>query len=429
MSLEKYNENRKKSIKQINQEKMKRKLSILSLLFLLTVATGFACTTAVISGKATKDGRPMLWKNRDTGAVKNKIMIFHDGKYTYTGLVNSGDKTGKSIWIGYNSAGFAIMNSASYNLNNDTIRQTGGEGRLMKRALQTCATVDDFEKLLHSLPRPIRLEANFGVIDAKGGAAYFEVGNFKVFKIDANDQAVAPNGYLIRTNYSFMGTPGKGGGYIRYVSTQKVLEKAVDNGGVTIKTIMQDATKNLHHSLTGTNLWDYVSLPAGHQKMVWFRDYVPRGISASSCMVQGVKAGQNAALTTMWTDLGWPLASVTIPVVLSKESTLPVVMQYDKQYKDAPLCHFALALKSRCYTYKWGTSSKYYMNVNALLNADKTGILQILKPLDNQLIAESKVVIGKWVDAGKVNQKELDALYLQIDKQVRDFYKEHFGLQ
>ena len=27
-----------------------------------------ACTTAVISGKYTKDGKPMLWKNRDTWA-------------------------------------------------------------------------------------------------------------------------------------------------------------------------------------------------------------------------------------------------------------------------------------------------------------------------------------------------------------------------
>ncbi len=408
---------------------MKKKLLLLSAFLFFAVATGVACTTAVISGKATKDGRPMLWKNRDTGAVKNKIMIFHDGKYTYAGLVNSGDKTGKSIWIGYNSAGFAIMNSASYNLNNDTIRQSGGEGRLMKRALQTCATVDDFQKLLESLPKPTRLEANFGVIDAKGGAAYFELGNFKIYKIDANDQAVAPNGYLIRTNYSFMGTPGKGGGYIRYVSTRKVFEKAVKNGGITVKTIMRDATKNLHHSLTGINLWDYVNLPSGHEKMVWFRDYVPRRISASSCMVQGVKPHQNPSLTTMWTDLGWPLASVTIPVILSKENTLPSVLKYDKKLKDAPLCHMALALKSRCYTYHWGTSSKYYINVNALLNADKTGILQILKPLDDQLIAEGEEQIRKWEKADKVNQKELNALYEKIDKQVRSYYSEHFGLE
>jgi len=69
------------------------------------------------------------------------------------------------------------------------------------------------------------------------------------------------------------------------------------------------------------------------------------------------------------------------------------------------------------------------MNVNALLNADKTGILQVLEPLDNQLIKESKAVIKKWVAKDKVNQKELNALYQKIDDQVRNYYKEHFGLQ
>ncbi len=408
---------------------MSKKINIIAILLLFFFSSAYACTTAVISGKATKDGRPMLWKNRDTWAVNNRIVIFTDGKYKCTGLVNSKDKKGNSIWIGYNSAGFAIMNSASYNLNNDTIKQTGLEGHLMKKALQNCATIDEFEKMLNDMPQPRRLEANFGVIDAQGGAAYFELGNYKVIKIDANDQAVAPNGYLIRTNYSFMGTPGKGGGYIRYVSTQQVLENAVRNGGITIKTIMRDATKNLHHSLTGTNLWDYVSLPADHQKMVWFRDYVPRTGSASSCMVQGVTPGQNTSLTTMWTDLGWPLASVTIPVILSPKNTLPSVLQYDKNVKDAPLCHFALTLKNRCFTYKWGTSSKYYMNVNALLNADKTGILQVLQPLDNQLITESKTKIKKWEKANKVNQKELNTLYEQIDDQVLHFYHKYFGLK
>ena len=53
----------------------------------------------------------------------------------------------------------------------------------MKKALQTCATIDEFEQMLKELPQPIRLEANFGVIDAQGGAAYFELSNFKYVKI------------------------------------------------------------------------------------------------------------------------------------------------------------------------------------------------------------------------------------------------------
>jgi len=127
-------------------------LSIAFVLFLsFLTLNSFACTTAVVSGKYTKDGRPLLWKHRDTWSVHNQIVQFDDGKYKYIGLVNSQDSLGKSVWIGYNSTGFAIMNSASYNLNNDTIKQSGREGEIMKKALQTCATVDDFEKLLKKL--------------------------------------------------------------------------------------------------------------------------------------------------------------------------------------------------------------------------------------------------------------------------------------
>ncbi len=406
------------------------KKTLFSFLFLIFLGTGMvsACTIAVISGKATKDGRPMLWKNRDTWALNNKIMVFHDGKYPYVGLVNSNDKTGKSIWIGYNAKGFAIMNSVSYNLNGDSIKQTGHEGQFMKKALQTCATVADFEKLLHSLPQPTRMESNFGVIDARGGAAIFEVGNFVINKLDANDPKVAPEGYILHTNYSFTGRYGEGAGFIRYLNTEPVFERAVRNGGLTPKGILQDAARNLHHSLTGTNLWEYVNLPANHPKMVWFKDFVPRITSASSCVVEGVAPGTDPAFTTMWTVLGWPLASVSVPVILTPKGRLPHILQYDNSLNDAPLCHWALTLKSRCFTYTWGKSSKYYMNVNALLNADKTGILQVLRPLENKLFAQSDEMISRWQKAGKIDPAELKQFYDRVDKEVTDFYRNHFGV-
>ena len=128
--------------------------------FLLTVlfAFGFtlisnSCTSIIVSGKYTKDGRPLMWKNRDTWALNNKLMYFNDGKYKYIGLINSTDPVGKSVWIGYNETGFAIMNTNSYNLNDpdDKTKMAGLEGRLMKKALQTCRTVDDFENLIKSL--------------------------------------------------------------------------------------------------------------------------------------------------------------------------------------------------------------------------------------------------------------------------------------
>jgi hypothetical protein len=55
----------------------------------------------------------------------------------------------------------------------------------MKLALQTSRTLEDFENLLKSIPKPMGSDANFGGIDAFGGAAFYETGNFHFKKFDA----------------------------------------------------------------------------------------------------------------------------------------------------------------------------------------------------------------------------------------------------
>ena len=406
-----------------------KKLNVIILFFLLgSFIAGNACTTAVVSGKATKDGRPLLWKHRDTWTINNKIVQFFDGKYACTGLVNSVDTANLSIWIGFNSEGFAIMNSASYNLNNDTIKQTGLEGRLMKEALQNCADIDEFEAFLKNLEKPVRLEANFGVIDAKGGAAYFELGNFEYFKYDANDPAVAPDGYLIRTNYSFAGMKGKGGGYIRYKTADSVFRKALAKDDLTFKTMLQGCSRSLTHSLLNVNLYDYADIPANTPKMVFFKDFIPRNGTSASCVVQGVKPGENPQLAVMWSIVGFPLTSVTIPVFLVREAGLPQVLQMNDRINDSPLCNYSLLLKEKIFDYDIGADSKYYIDVNQLVNADHTGFVQQVIPFEDQIISKTEQYLGKWRKKNKIDVKALMDLYAWIDKEVEGFYQKKFNL-
>ena len=164
----------------------------------------FACTSAIVSGKLTANGRPLLWKNRDTNDQNNRVKRFaaHKGCYEFVALFDARDKRDTAAWIGYNEKGFAIMNTASYNLNNDKVKEMDKEGVVMRMALERCATVDEFEQLLKSIPQPRGVEANFGVIDADGNGAYFETGNYTLVKYDLKD---APDGILMRTNYSYSG--------------------------------------------------------------------------------------------------------------------------------------------------------------------------------------------------------------------------------
>ena len=412
---------------------MLRKITILFFAALMgSMSLSYSCTIAVVSGKYTKDGRPLLWKNRDTWAVNNKIMFFHGEKYDYMGLVNSLDKHGKSIWIGVNSAGFAIMNSASYNLNlGDTVKQSGLEGHLMKKALETCATVQDFEKLLQSLPKPTGLEANFGVIDAQGGAAMFELGNWKYVKFDANDPTVAPFGYIIRGNYSFTGSFGpESSGYIRYNTVNELFYDAVSTDRMNAQFIVQDVTRELYNSLTKTNLYeDYKSIPANNPTFTWFHDFVPRHLSASSVVVQGVKKGENPALATMWSVVGFPLASIAIPVWIAGRDNFPSVLKYDDKFKDSPVCHAALTLKKQVFPIRWGKyASKYYININALVNADGTGIVQKIRPYENQIFAKGFDMISQWRKNGEPDKKQMNDFYSWVDSYVRGMYKKEFGI-
>ena len=59
-----------------------------------------------------------------------------------------------------------------------------------------CKNQQDFEHFLDTLSRPMRVEANFGIIDAYGGAAYYETNNTRYYKKDVNDPNLAPDGIL-----------------------------------------------------------------------------------------------------------------------------------------------------------------------------------------------------------------------------------------
>lgn len=66
-----------------------KKIAVLFILSFLSFADQtIACTTFLISGKYTTDGKPLLFKNRDADQMQNSLAFFEDGKYKFIGLVN-----------------------------------------------------------------------------------------------------------------------------------------------------------------------------------------------------------------------------------------------------------------------------------------------------------------------------------------------------
>ncbi|MDP4201636.1 MAG: carcinine hydrolase/isopenicillin-N N-acyltransferase family protein [Bacteroidota bacterium] len=397
---------------------------LVALFFAAGITDGIACTTAIVSGKATPDGRPLLFKQRDTDELHNKIEFFKDGKFDYVGLVNSNDPS-QAVWGGYNSAGFAIINSASYNLNSkDPANAKDREGEVMRMALQRCATVSDFEHLLDSLPKPLGVEANFGVIDAKGGGAYFETGNSRYVKYDVNDPAIAPKGYIIRTNFSFSGDRSQDKGVSRYLEAEQLFTKASTTQSLSCDFFLHTVARCLTHGLTKTNLYDAMPSNGDTPVFVPFRDFIPRYITSATVLIQGTKEQESSALTTMWTILGSPLTSVAIPVWMNPKGYFPLIL-LPNETGNAPLCEWSLQLKKQLFPVTKGEGSDY-LNLSALINKENKGILQKNSAVEKEIISRSETNLNGWRSRG-INYQEMDELYRWINQFVSEYFSQTPG--
>lgn len=385
-----------------------------------------ACTVAVVSGKCTRDGRPLLWKHRDTDKLQNALMYFQGGKYSFIGLIDAADSLRENVWVGCNSAGFAIMNSASYNLIlNDTVKVRDREGIVMRMALERCATIEEFEALLRELPKPLGVEANFGVIDASGGAAFFEVANYAWSKLDVNDPAVAPFGYLLHTNFSFTGDPLRGAGHIRYATAEELFHEGYETDGITPQFILQNASRCLKHSLTRVDLRTECGASSAERKFVPFEDFIPRFITSASVVIQGVRPHESPDLTTMWTILGFPLTSVVTPVWIGGGNALPLLLTLGKN-SVAPLCDKAMKLKESLFPIRRSYGERY-LNINAAFNGAGTGTMQRLRPLEDQIFQEAASKLGEW-RRGKLKKSEIAEFYRWMDETITAEYQRLYGL-
>jgi hypothetical protein len=388
------------------------------LIALLITPDGSACTSAIVSGKCTSDGRPLMWKQRDTDNENNKLRYFTGNGFDYIGVVSAG-KAEASVWIGMNEAGFSIMNTASYNLN-DTLEQVKdrSEGLFMSQALMLCGSIRDFEKLLDTLSRPTGLQSNFGVIDSYGGAAYFEVGDRKWTKVDVNDPVNAPLGFIVRTNYSFSGDPKRGRGYARYLSAFDIFYRNAMINNLNPEAILQETARSLWNTFTRDDLKD-MATGEKEVRLVHFNDNIARKSSTSSTVIRGIREGDELSSSTMWVVVGWPLAAVAYPAWFNPGKMLPEMLTAPVE-AHAPLCDVSLELKKRSFPSDYGNGPEY-LDINRIYNTDGTGYLQWMLPLEERIFDLSMKEMADW-EGKRPLARQVSSLYKKIDELIIDEY-------
>lgn len=401
---------------------------LLLTLFMVVYAGGIimGCTSVIISGNATKDGRPLMWKQRDNDVPRTKLLYLSEGKYDMIVLVNATVNKPTAVWYGFNSAGFVIMNTMSYNIDTEKEASSDRNGIIMLQALRSCGSLEEFEYFLDNYERPLKVQANFGTLDAFGGAAYYEVNGDGYTKIDVNDSRIAPHGYVVRTNFSFTGKMHEGAGYIRYQTAENIFFRASGSGNLNIPFLLEHVCRSLENSYTGQNIKDYLDIPEGRDHFIYYQDCINRYSSTSSIIVQGVGAGESPLFTTMWAIIGSPLSSMVVPVWLNDRGELPSVVTSSRG-ETPPVCEYSLLLREQMVPSLRG-STKYYINTTRVFNANGTGITQRIIPLEKAIISKAEENLTSWRQAGKVNQSELLRFYKWLDSYIIDSYYNTFGI-
>ena len=279
-----------------------RKLRTFLIFVAVAAAMAEACTSLLASGKVT-GGSPVLWKHRDTGTEHNFIERVEatDSTQAFVALFNGGDSLLAEAWTGMNEAGFAIMNTASYNLAPDTARLKDREGVVMRIALERCVSVADFDRLLRTLPKPLGVQANFGVMDRSGGLAYFETDDYGFTRFDVDADTA---GYIIRTNFSVTGNDTDGMGYIRFGNaTHLVGERLAAGEKITPSFCVDTLSRSYYHSLFGR---DILADTSAH--MFLDQDFIPRRSTSASIAISYGRSGQPVMLVA----LGYPAVAQTM---------------------------------------------------------------------------------------------------------------------
>jgi hypothetical protein len=256
----------------------------------------------------------------------------------------------------------------------------------MKLALQTCATVDDFEALLARSNSGGRdVSANFGVIDAKGGAATFETGKKGYVRFDASAANDGAKGLLVRSNYSRSGGNDAGSGFLREARGVGLLGPLAAAGKLDARAILEAAARDVTNPAIGST-----GLDAG-PPLVYTADSICRLDTVAAVVLEAPAAGEGPEAAAMWVVPSLPVTGAAVPV-FPAAAAVPAFLRTGRD--PAPRAASSLALRARLYPETRG-EKKRYMDRRALA-AVRAEALPRLLAAEGETFREVEAARAAW---------------------------------
>ena len=335
------------------------------ILVLLASLEALGCTVMIVAASATKDGRPLLFKNRDSSSAYMVEMRVEDGNgFKHMAQYALSDGSWMGPWGGFNEEGFCIVNTLSYNFSGAELASMNSQ--IIDMALRQCKTTADFEQLIDGQSKPIDVKANYGVIDAQQHAAF------------ASDQ-------------------------------------------LDWRYILQTLPRYLMHC-NGTNLYTTAPATWNEETKTDIDGYIPRHSSTNAMLMQGVKDNESPLLTTCWAMVGPPIATAAVPLFLTPNSILPQKVMANGG--NAWLCEKGQQLKAVIFPYPENTTKN--IDLSKLYNREETGILQRILKIEEEIIERGNNLITDTRQRGTISEESLTDYYGWLDNYLEQEYKSHF---
>ncbi len=235
------------------------------------------------------------------------------------------------------------------------------EGYLMAKALKKCTTVEDFAIFLDSQPRPMGVEANFGVIDAYGNGAFFETNNHTYVRYDVKN---APGNVIVRTNYSHSGRPDEGFGFNREANACHLLDPHIKAANVTPELLTENISRSFWHDL---KQHDYAK---GPDRWVVDQDFIPRYKSTATVVI------------------GYPPCAEIVPV-WCRENGVDEGLRRTGKNGHSPIGDRAKSRRDEVFPIKKGNGEKY-IDIKKLYNEDGSGYVQTIVPKNLEVYKKTR---------------------------------------
>lgn len=375
-------------------------------LFPPALQAGESGAIALVGAEATREGRPLLWKNRDSDNRECEVAYFRGARYDFIGVINRNDTA--RVWMGLNTAGFALVHAQAWDADS---AKTARVGALIKEALGFCGRAQELGRLLalHAETSDC-FPAAFACLDAFGGETLFEMGDKSLVRITPWDSSAAKPGFLVRSDFTLTGGAGTPQGAWRYQRAHQRLRAAAPAHQLDVPWLIKRVARDL-----ASEEIDPWPLPFAGRLGDAPHGFIPtrsslNGHRTVTCaVIQGVRPGENPRLATMWIIPGEPVCGIALPL-WPASGEIPEA--FDGK-EGSELNQTLTRIRSRFYPKKeW----PYHLNTEALTRGRRSWF-DLVTTFEHEIETETAAALQRWRRSG-VAPREMAELQKKFSRAV-----------